>query len=120
FAKRVVVFVNERETTEEVTKYLQETGFNAVSINRDSDSRKILESFTGEKEPSTAGWDGIRKGGIKILVTTDLASRGVDTKNVKNVILYDVPYTSIDFIHRLGRTGRMGRRGRAWVLVDKD
>ncbi|KAK6517976.1 RNA helicase [Arthrobotrys conoides] len=120
FAKRVVVFVNERETTEEVTKYLQETGFNAVSINRDSDSRKILESFTGEKEASTADWDGIRKGGIKILVTTDLASRGVDTKNVKNVILYDVPYTSIDFIHRLGRTGRMGRRGRAWVLVDKD
>ncbi|KAK6348259.1 RNA helicase [Orbilia javanica] len=120
FAKRVVVFVNERETTDEVTKYLQETGFNAVSINRDSDSRKILESFTGEKEASTADWDGVRKGGVKILVTTDLASRGVDTKNVKNVILYDVPYTSIDFIHRLGRTGRMGRRGRAWILVDKD
>lgn len=120
FAKRVVVFVNERETTEEVTKFLQETGFNAVSINRDSDSRNILESFTGEREASTADWDGVRKGGIKILVTTDLASRGVDTKNVKNIILYDVPYTSIDFIHRLGRTGRMGRRGRAWVLVDKD
>ncbi|KAF3221962.1 RNA helicase [Orbilia oligospora] len=120
FAKRVVVFVNERETTDEVTKFLQETGFNAVSINRDSDSRKILESFTGEREASTADWDGVRKGGMKILVTTDLASRGVDTKNVKNIILYDVPYTSIDFIHRLGRTGRMGRRGRAWILVDKD
>ncbi|KAF3289608.1 RNA helicase [Orbilia oligospora] len=120
FAKRVVVFVNERETTEEVTNFLQETGFNAVSINRDSDSRKILESFTEEREVSTADLDGARKGGMKILVTTDLASRGVDTKNVKNIILYDVPYTSIDFIHRLGRTGRMGRRGRAWILVDKD
>ncbi|KAK6501592.1 RNA helicase [Arthrobotrys musiformis] len=120
FSKRVVIFVNERETTAVVTSYLKEAGFNAVSINRDSDSRKILESFTGDKESSTVEEEGVRKGGVKILVTTDLASRGVDTKNVKNVILYDVPYTSIDFIHRLGRTGRMGRRGRAWVLVDKD
>ncbi|KAK6358320.1 RNA helicase [Orbilia blumenaviensis] len=119
YAKRIIIFVNERETTDEVTTRLQESGFNAVSINRDSDSRKILESFTGERENSTAEEEGSRKGGVRILVTTDLASRGVDTKNVKNVILYDVPYTSIDFIHRLGRTGRMGRRGRAWILVDK-
>ncbi|KAK6543818.1 RNA helicase [Orbilia ellipsospora] len=119
YKKRIVVFVNERETTAAVTSFLQEKGFDAVEINRDSDSRSILESFTGEKEAVDEGKeDG--KGAMKILVTTDLASRGVDTKTVKNVILYDVPYTSIDFIHRLGRTGRMGRRGRAWVLVDKD
>ncbi|EPS38266.1 hypothetical protein H072_7985 [Dactylellina haptotyla CBS 200.50] len=119
YKKRVVVFVNERETTAEVTAYLQEKGFDAVEINRDSDSRSILESFTGEKEAAEETEEE-RRGAMKVLVTTDLASRGVDTKTVKNVILYDVPYTSIDFIHRLGRTGRMGRRGRAWVLVDKD
>ncbi|KAF3938300.1 hypothetical protein ABW19_dt0208219 [Dactylella cylindrospora] len=116
YQKRVVVFVNERETTAEVTAFLRTKGFDAVEINRDSDSRKILESFTGDKQVS--GETG--RGAMKVLVTTDLASRGVDTKTVKNVVLYDVPYTSIDFIHRLGRTGRMGRRGRAWVLVDKD
>ncbi|KAF1986626.1 P-loop containing nucleoside triphosphate hydrolase protein [Aulographum hederae CBS 113979] len=52
-----------------------------------------------------------------VLVATDLGSRGIDTTNVRHVILYDVPHTTIDFIHRLGRTGRMGRRGRGIVLV---
>lgn len=55
----------------------------------------------------------------KVLVSTDLGSRGIDTLAVKHVILYDVPHTTIDFIHRLGRTGRMGRRGRGIVLVGK-
>ena len=54
-----------------------------------------------------------------VLITTDLASRGIDTLPVKHVVLYDVPHTSIDFIHRLGRVGRMGRRGRGIVLVGK-
>ena len=55
----------------------------------------------------------------KVLVTTDIASRGIDTLPVKHVILYDVPHTTIDFIHRLGRVGRMGRRGRGVVLVGR-
>ena len=54
-----------------------------------------------------------------VLVTTDLTSRGIDTLPVKHVILYDVPHTSIDFIHRLGRVGRMGKRGRGVVLVGR-
>jgi len=56
---------------------------------------------------------------VKVLVMTDLGSRGIDTLAVRHVILYDVPHTSIDFIHRLGRVGRMGRRGRGVVLVGK-
>ena len=56
----------------------------------------------------------------KVLVTTDLGSRGIDTLAVRHVILYDVPHSTIDFIHRLGRTGRMGRRGRGIVLVGKN
>jgi ATP-dependent RNA helicase MRH4 len=55
----------------------------------------------------------------KVLVSTDLGSRGIDTLAVRHVMLYDVPHTTIDFIHRLGRTGRMGRRGRGIVLVGK-
>ncbi|KAK5137916.1 hypothetical protein LTR08_006685 [Meristemomyces frigidus] len=54
-----------------------------------------------------------------VLVMTDLGSRGIDTLLVRHVILYDVPHTSIDFIHRLGRVGRMGRRGRGVVLVGR-
>lgn len=54
---------------------------------------------------------------VKVLVTTDLGSRGVDTLAVRHVILYDVPHTTIDFVHRLGRMGRMNRRGRGIVLM---
>lgn len=56
---------------------------------------------------------------VKVLVTTDLGSRGVDTMAVRHVILYDVPHTTIDFVHRLGRMGRMNRRGRGVVLMGR-
>ncbi|KAF2481746.1 P-loop containing nucleoside triphosphate hydrolase protein [Neohortaea acidophila] len=55
----------------------------------------------------------------KVLITTDISSRGIDTLPLRHVLLYDVPHTSIDFIHRLGRVGRMNRRGRGIVLVGK-
>jgi len=54
---------------------------------------------------------------VRVLVTTDITSRGIDTSPVRHVILYDVPHSTIDFIHRLGRTGRMGRRGKGYVIV---
>ncbi len=73
---------------------------------------------------AASSWSRRRPGrslpNTKVLVATDLASRGIDTLGVRHVILYDVPHTTIDFIHRLGRAGRMGRRGRGIVLVGKD
>lgn len=118
--KRVIVFVNERGTPKEVTAYLQSKDIDAVALDRDTserDNREILETFTGEKVEVEEGKEGRRR--MQVLVTTDILSRGVDTKTVKNVILYDVPHSTIDFIHRVGRVGRLGRRGRAWILVDK-
>lgn len=125
FVKKVVVFVNSRDTTTPLTEYLQSKDIDAVEFGRDTQSRsesKILEYFTGPKveAPQIAG-SGPRAAlkRMKVLVTTDIASRGVDTKQVKNVLLYDVPFSTVDFIHRAGRAGRMGRRGRAFVFVDK-
>ncbi|EQL35882.1 ATP-dependent RNA helicase MRH4, mitochondrial [Blastomyces dermatitidis ATCC 26199] len=147
--KHIIVFVNERETTEEVTAFLNQKGIHAVALSRDtSDQRKdeILAEFTTVKPPPTPrevkdaqrnkkNWfsdsvpfvrdENAHLGpqrslrDTKVLVTTDLGSRGIDTVAVRNVVLYDVPHTTIDFIHRLGRTGRMGRRGRGIVLVGK-
>jgi ATP-dependent RNA helicase MRH4 len=131
--KRVIVFVNEREKTIELTDYLSGKGIDAVALNRDVDLRRqgeILSAFTSsgadKKEDDTSmRKKEARKQGIKqlpntkVLVVTDLASRGIDTTAVRHVVLYDVPHTTIDFIHRLGRTGRMGRRGRGIVLVGK-
>ncbi|QLQ81192.1 hypothetical protein HG537_0E05470 [Torulaspora globosa] len=56
---------------------------------------------------------------LKVLVTTDLMARGLNFKGVKNVILYDVPKTSIDLVHRAGRTGRMRQSGRVFMIVEK-
>ncbi|KAK8202088.1 RNA helicase [Zalaria obscura] len=146
-AKRMIVFVNEREKTLELAEYLRSKGIDATALNRDVDERKqaeVLASFTGAALPNktdkqakraeadvmdrsqtgnaSASLSGPPKRqlqNVKVLVMTDLGSRGIDTLLVRHVILYDVPHTSIDFIHRLGRVGRMGRRGRGVVLVGK-
>lgn len=121
FVKKIIVFVNERETTGEVASYLRFRGFDTASLERDTSDRKdasVLDYFTGPK--TAVGPEVKAMDRMAVLVTTDIASRGVDTKTVKNVVLYDVPFSTIDFIHRLGRTGRMGRRGQAVILVDKN
>lgn len=144
--KRILVFVNEREKTAEVTEYLISKGIDAVALSRDTpESRQseILSAFTSNSSetasisstlsPASTASDASNYVPInrapapskrvlpntKVLVTTDLGSRGIDTLAVRHVILFDVPHSTIDFIHRLGRTGRMGRRGRGIVLVGK-
>ncbi|KAK8050563.1 DEAD/DEAH box helicase [Apiospora phragmitis] len=129
--KRIMVFVNEREKTQEVAEYLVSKGIDAVALHRDSSEQRqseMMDSFTTKdplktdakplKTPATGGKRSLPN--TKVMVATDLASRGIDTLAVRHVILYDVPHTTIDFIHRLGRAGRMGRRGRGVVLVGKD
>jgi ATP-dependent RNA helicase MRH4 len=131
--KRILVFVNEREKTTELAKYLQSTGIDAVPLSRDTSVRQqtdILAPFMTGAEPEEHDSKTPKKPtrlparrilpNTKVLVVTDLASRGIDTTAVRHVILYDVPHTTIDFIHRLGRTGRMGRRGRGIVLVGRN
>lgn len=60
-----------------------------------------------------------RPNSLKIVVTTDLMARGLNFQGVRNVILYDVPKTSIDLVHRAGRTGRMRQSGRVFMITDK-
>ncbi|KAK7620467.1 P-loop containing nucleoside triphosphate hydrolase protein [Phyllosticta citricarpa] len=134
--KRIIVFVNEREKSVEVAEYLKKKGFDAVALNRDAgmerqaqvlaefgsslyiDKREIKKKSDEEKAASPVATPS-KFPNTKILVATDLGSRGIDTTAVRHVVLYDVPHTTIDFIHRIGRTGRMGRRGRAIVLLGK-
>jgi len=135
--KRILVFVNAREDTDQVAAYLVKKGIDALAFHRDTDpsrQAKTLASFTdpanqsdacslsSSSPPPSASTDAESPQkrmlfNTKVIVTTDLGSRGIDTISVRHVILYDVPHTTIDFIHRLGRTGRMGRRGRGIVLL---
>jgi ATP-dependent RNA helicase MRH4 len=143
--KRMLVFVNEREKAAEVAEYLVSKGVDAMALSRDTPEHRqseILAEFTtsavlttprvshpgslADNQPNyiPPGKDAppTKRSlpNTKVLVTTDLGSRGIDTLAVRHVILYDVPHSTIDFIHRLGRTGRMGRRGRGIVLVGKN
>ncbi|KAG4028967.1 hypothetical protein MFRU_018g00750 [Monilinia fructicola] len=143
--KRILVFVNEREKAQEVADFLVSKGIDAIALSRDTPEQRqseMLASFTSpsklsmakdephpgslsDNQPNYVPFGKVappvkrRLPNTKVLVTTDLGSRGIDTVAVRHVILYDVPHSTIDFIHRLGRTGRMGRRGRGIVLVGK-
>ena len=63
---------------------------------------------------------GFRNGSIKILVATDIASRGIDVLSISHVINYDMPDSTEDYIHRIGRTGRVNKNGKALSFVTKE
>lgn len=58
-----------------------------------------------------------RSGDVKILVATDVVGRGIDVTSISHIINYDIPESSDDYVHRVGRTGRMGREGVAYTFV---
>jgi ATP-dependent RNA helicase DeaD len=61
-----------------------------------------------------------RKGKVKLLIATDVASRGIDVDNVTHIINWDIPFKIEDYVHRIGRTGRMERIGKAITLVSRE
>jgi ATP-dependent RNA helicase MRH4 len=121
--KRAIVFCNVREGVRDVYEFLKstedvakfeghESSFELIPFTRDNyDRHTALERFIERDETNSKK--------LRVLITTDMGSRGLDTMTAKTVILYDVPYSSIDLLHRLGRTARAGTRGRAFMIVSK-
>jgi ATP-dependent RNA helicase DeaD len=58
-----------------------------------------------------------RAGHVRLLVATDVVGRGIDVSSISHIINYDIPQSSDDYVHRVGRTGRMGREGVAYTFV---
>lgn len=105
-SQQVIIFTATRSDTDRLAKVLSETNLNAVALSGElnqSQRNQIMESFA--------------KGQHKILVTTDLASRGLDLINVSHVINFDMPKHTEEFVHRIGRTGRAGTQGDSISLV---
>lgn len=101
-----LIFCNQRDTTEQVSAYLMDKGIpNAFFHGKmeQPDREKTLVQF--------------RNGSILFLVASDLAARGLDIPEVKNVIHYELPTQEKDFVHRNGRTARMHAEGAAWLLM---
>ena len=92
---RVLAFVRTRIRAERVVKAMERVGVQALCMHGDVDQNDrfaILDSF--------------KKGNYKVLVTTDVAARGIDIPNVEIVVNYDVPENPENYVHRCGRTGR--------------
>jgi ATP-dependent RNA helicase RhlE len=64
--------------------------------------------------------EGFRNGKYRILVATDIASRGIDVKGIELVLNYDLPTSPEDYVHRIGRTGRIGGAGHAISFATPD
>ncbi|CAG8580131.1 14341_t:CDS:2 [Ambispora leptoticha] len=105
---RTMVFCNTRRSAMMLESFLSSKNLPMIALYSDvKDREKKLEMFC-KLDPQA-----------KILVCTDIASRGVDTTFVKHVILYDFPTTVIDYLHRIGRTGRAGKAGKVTCFVTK-
>jgi len=103
---RALIFVNTKVGVERLTHRLKGNGWPAEGITGDLPQRKrfrLMEQF--------------KKGQLKILVATDVASRGIHVEDISHVINYDLPQESENYVHRIGRTARAGKTGRALSLA---
>lgn len=98
----VLVFSRTKHGAKKITRFVQDMGFSVAEIhsNRSQNQRK-------------AALDGFRSGRFRVLVATDIAARGIDVQGISVVVNYDLPGSSEDYVHRIGRTGRAGRSGKA-------
>src|SRR5208337_795143 len=106
---RCLVFARTKRGTERLAKSLVRQGFAAAMIHGDR-----------SQSQRTAALAGFQRGRFRILVATDLASRGIHVQDIAHVINYDLPGDAESFIHRAGRTGRAGERGVASTLFARE
>lgn len=123
YVKRVLIFVNEKkEVAPLVSALVSKYGHRAddvVGISGGDSATERLENIEPFLKPAELLENDPDGSKIKVLVTTDLLARGLNFVGIKNVILMDLPRSSVDLVHRIGRTGRMRQSGRVFVLVDK-
>jgi len=103
---RMLIFVNTKAGVENLTYRLKGNGWPAEGITGDLPQRKRFRLMAQFKN-----------GQIKILVATDVASRGIHVEDISHVINYDLPQDSENYVHRIGRTARAGKTGKAISLA---
>ncbi|WP_350607174.1 DEAD/DEAH box helicase [Pseudoalteromonas sp. MER144-MNA-CIBAN-0113] len=101
-----IIFTATRADTSRLSKSLNSKGFKSVALAGDLTQSKRLDIM-----------DAFSRENFKILITTDVASRGLDLLSVTHVINFDLPKHAEEYVHRIGRTGRAGFKGNALSLV---
>lgn len=103
---RVLVFVATKYSTEHVAEKLRRAGVNAAAIHGELSQGARTEALADFKAQQ-----------LQVLVATDIAARGIDIVHLPAVVNYDLPRSTDDYIHRIGRTGRAGQSGVAVSFV---
>jgi ATP-dependent RNA helicase RhlE len=106
---RCLVFSRTKRGTERIAKNLNREGIQAAMIHGDR-----------SQSQRTSALAGFQQGRYRVLVATDLASRGIHVQDIAHVINYDLPEVAENFIHRVGRTGRAGEHGVASTLFTRE
>jgi ATP-dependent RNA helicase RhlE len=106
---RCLIFARTKRATERIAKNLNQAGFSASRIHGDR----------SQSQRNTA-LAGFQQGRFRILVATDVASRGIHVQDIAHVINFDLPDIAEKFIHRVGRTARAGKHGVASTLFTRE
>lgn len=107
--KQVLVFTTTKHGANRLAEQLANDGLKTAAIH-------------GNKSQAarTRALNDFKQGKVRVLVATDVASRGLDIDELPHVVNFELPTVPEDYVHRIGRTGRAGREGRAVSLVSKD
>ncbi|MGJ0516979.1 MAG: DEAD/DEAH box helicase [Methylomicrobium sp.] len=107
--RQVLVFTSTKHGANKLTEKLNSAQITAKAIhgNKSQGAR-------------TSALADFKAGDIRVLVATDVAARGIDIAQLPHVVNYELPRSSADYVHRIGRTGRAGRGGLAVSLISQD
>ncbi|MDR1679048.1 MAG: DEAD/DEAH box helicase [Prevotellaceae bacterium] len=103
----IIVFTSQKAKVNEIVKHLRSAGHKALGISSDLEQDAREEVLIG-----------FRSKRIRILVATDVMSRGIDIKEINMVINFDAPRDAEDYVHRIGRTARANTQGEAVTLIN--
>jgi ATP-dependent RNA helicase RhlE len=107
--KKMLVFVRTKVRAERVKKAMARVKIDSDTIHSDrehADRERTMKNF--------------RSGELKVLIATDVSARGIDIPNVEFVVNYDLPETSAQYVHRVGRTGRGSNKGQAYSFCSEE
>ncbi|GAB3039305.1 DEAD/DEAH box helicase [Spirosoma pulveris] len=109
--QRVIIFARTKGTADNIYKFLSRKVIEPEKI-------RVIHANKGQNTRINA-MDAFKEGNIQVLVSTDVAARGIDVAEVSHVINFDLPLIYEDYVHRIGRTGRANHTGEAITFLTK-
>lgn len=106
---RTLVFTRTKHGADKIVKSLNHANIRAEALHGDKSQQARERAL-----------DNFKSGRLKVLVATDIASRGIDIDDLSHVINFDLPNVPETYVHRIGRTGRAGNEGIAFSFCDKE